>query len=97
MPVYVDEPREYPKAKLRCKTWSHMVANTSDELEAMARLVDLQPEWIQNPGTPREHYDLVPTKRAKAIRKGAIPVSSRKIAEIITAKVDACAAREQVA
>lgn len=42
-----------------------------DALHAMARRIGMKLAWFQNrPGFP--HYDLVPSKRAAAIRLGAV-------------------------
>lgn len=51
--------------------WSHMFADTHEELEEMARLIGLKPEWIQSKGTYKEHYDLTLTRRKDALRLGA--------------------------
>ena len=51
-----------------------------EALHAMARRLDLKPEWFQaKPKHP--HYDLTPSKRAAAIKLGAVPVSSRVLLE----------------
>ena len=80
MPVYVDEILEYPSTKLRYKKWCHMFADSDDELHAMATKIGLQRSWHQNkPGF--SHYDLVPSKRAKAIQCGAKSLTSREMIE----------------
>jgi Protein of unknown function (DUF4031) len=82
MPVYVDDlciPADVENgrgAKLHGK-WSHLYADTHEELVAFAGQIGLRPEWIQDEGTPGEHFDVVMTKRAKAIEKGAQAVSWR--------------------
>jgi hypothetical protein len=58
-----------------------MTADTHDELEEMARKVGLKPEWIQKPGTTREHYDMNPAKRRKAVAFGAIELTWREMGE----------------
>lgn len=52
--------------------WCHMMADSHDELEAMARQLGLKPSWIQYPGTWREHYDVTKSMRAAAVRRGAV-------------------------
>lgn len=80
MSVYVDEIQEYPYTNLKCKQWCHMFADTDDELHTMATKIGLQRSWHQNkPGF--SHYDLVPSKRAKAIQCGAKQLTSREMVE----------------
>lgn len=52
--------------------WCHLFADKADcpELHAMAKRIGLLTEWFQG-----DHYDLVPTKRAKAISIGAIELT----------------------
>lgn len=53
--------------------WCHMWVNPGDEeaLHAMARKIGMKREWFQaKPGFP--HYDLIPTKRVKAVAEGAV-------------------------
>lgn len=77
MTVYVDPPRKY-NTSLRWKTWSHMIADTEEELHAMADSIGLKREWFQ-----KDHYDVIPTKRAEAIKLGAKVVSTRDIVRIL--------------
>lgn len=59
--------------------WCHMFADEADclELHEMAQKIGLKREWFQ-----RGHYDLVPTKRAMAIRLGAVEVDDARSVEI---------------
>lgn len=61
--------------------WSHLMADTTVELEEFASKLGLSPKWIQYPGTWKEHYDVTDTVRKKAIKLGAKPVaySSREM------------------
>lgn len=64
----------------------HMMADTSEELHAFAARLGLKREWCQKEGTMIEHYDLTPTKRAAAVRLGAVEMSGmdqsrRKVAQ----------------
>lgn len=77
--VYVDQLAYYgPK-----DWWCHMVADSHDELMAMARKLRLQPEWIQHPGKPTEHFDLRPSKRAQALTFGAKAIDRRAFSEVV--------------
>lgn len=90
MTVYVDNMRRPARPigyRGRPATWSHMLADNHEELEAMARALCLSPAWLQHPGTHREHYDVTDTVRRAAIRLGAIPISyPRDTAKILDQK-----------
>ncbi|OZD48633.1 hypothetical protein CH252_19080 [Rhodococcus sp. 06-1477-1B] len=58
--------------------WCHMTADTREELDAMADLIGLRRSWIQHPGTWKEHYDVTMTKRAAAVRAGAVEITLRE-------------------
>jgi hypothetical protein len=92
--VYVDELAPWgktigyhgPDAKQAARVgrrhghqWCHLFADDADckELHDTARRLGLRREWFQG-----DHYDLVPTKRTRAIALGAIEVSRRESVEI---------------
>lgn len=81
MSVYVDESKWPYRNALYC----HMIADTDEELESVARLIGLQPSWRQSPtrGQACAHYDLSPGKRALAVRHGAIECDWRELARIM--------------
>ena len=58
----------------------HMIADTTQELLAMVDKIGVQRKWIQNPGTPNEHFDICFSKRKKAIELGAIQIGMRDYA-----------------
>ena len=76
MSVYVD----WPLLPFRGKQYCHMIADSHDELESMARRLKLSPSWIQKPGTRYEHYDLAPVKRDRAVRFGAQEIACKDLA-----------------
>ena len=80
--VYVDSFNA-PFGRMRM---CHMIADTSEELFAMARTIGVERRWIQNPGTPREHFDVCLAKKALAIKAGAKEVSVRDIVKITMAR-----------
>lgn len=82
MSVYVDNARNSYGRMLMC----HMIADTTDELNAMADAIGVQRKWIQYLGTPREHYDICLAKRKRAVRLGAIEITSRDVAMNIARK-----------
>lgn len=71
MPVYVDNYQAgYGRMKM-----SHMIADTLEELHAMATNLGLR-RWFQvNASFP--HYDVCLSKRDEAIRLGAVALSRR--------------------
>lgn len=74
MSVYVD-PAVYP---WRGYLWCHLYADSLEELHEFAKKIGLKCEWFQAP--PKcslPHYDMVESRRAKAIKAGAIELTSR--------------------
>lgn len=71
--VYVDPPVHPFGRMMMC----HMMADTTEELLAMADTIGVQRKWIQDAGTAREHFDIAKSKRASAIKAGAVEVNSR--------------------
>ncbi|MFM0689259.1 DUF4031 domain-containing protein [Paraburkholderia strydomiana] len=78
MTVYVDDMYLYPMGALGRMKMSHMVADTTQELVAMAALIGVQPKWIQRAGTAREHFDIAQSKREIALANGAVAVTLRQ-------------------
>lgn len=79
MSVYVDDM----EAGYGRMLMSHMIADSTDELDAMADRIGVARRWKQHPGTPREHYDICKSKKAKAITCGAVSVTARELAKRI--------------
>lgn len=72
MSVYVDELHCWP-TKIKCFQAGscHMVADTLEELHAMAQKIGLRLAWFQ-PRRRLPHYDLTPGRRVEALRCGAL-------------------------
>ncbi|MGH3994828.1 MAG: DUF4031 domain-containing protein, partial [Pseudonocardiaceae bacterium] len=71
MPVYVDDAR----IPFRGRSWSHMVADTAEELHRAAEALGLSRERVQDRGRTL-HYDLPEDWRRRAIELGvAEPIS----------------------
>jgi hypothetical protein len=84
MPVYVDDMLlSASVGSLRAK-WSHMVADTTSELHVMADALGLKRSWFQSPSAHgwHWHYDLVASKRKRALALGALPISVREAAQL---------------
>lgn len=76
MTVYVDDYFAPYRRMLMC----HMVANTEEELHAMAEALDLKRQWYQGQTRGREHYDICASKRKLAIKLGAVAIPYRVLA-----------------
>ncbi|MET3517832.1 hypothetical protein ABIC63_005637 [Pseudacidovorax sp. 1753] len=74
MTVYVDNMR----AQLGRMVMCHMIADTDDELHAMADLIGVQRRWHQAPPRHDSHYDISLTKRAAAVAAGAVEITWRQ-------------------
>ena len=73
MTVYVDDMEADFGRMVMC----HMLADTDEELLAMADRIGVARKWHQYPGTPRSHFDIAKTKRAAALAAGAMPIRWR--------------------
>lgn len=73
--VYVDDMSAPFAGMIMC----HMIADTSEELLAMADSIGVQRKWIQNEGTYQEHFDIARSKRALAIANGAKPITFHEL------------------
>ena len=97
MPCYVDEIQDYggmvaEAAKRFGTKWCHMTADTPEELHEMAKKLGLRREWCSDHTQPHSrtlHYDLVPSKRARAVKLGALEIKIWGHQEPEEAKKDA--------
>lgn len=77
MSVYVDDMRAQFGRMVMC----HMIADSDDELHAMADRIGVNRRWWQSPPKAScSHYDVALSKRALAVRFGAIEVTWRQTA-----------------
>ena len=74
MAVYVDDMRMQATVRGISTRWSHLMADTDEELHAFAARLGLRREWAQYPGTCMSHYDVSKNKRLQAIAAGAISI-----------------------
>jgi hypothetical protein len=85
MPVYVDnEQIPYRRMKM-----CHMLADTEEELHAMADKIGIARRWHQFPGTVKSHYDICLTKRARAIQLGAKEIDRHELVSLIKSRREA--------
>jgi hypothetical protein len=70
----VDPLREYPDTGLPFSHWCHMAADSFDELHAFAAALSIPRRAFQ-----RDHYDLPPHVRERAVALGAVEVSTREL------------------
>jgi hypothetical protein len=73
MAVYIDRAFIPFKRMVMC----HMIADTLDELHAMAELIGMKRAWFQPKSFP--HYDVCKMRRSIAIENGAIEVDRREL------------------
>lgn len=76
MTVYVDDM----DASYRGMKMSHMLADTDEELHAMADKIGVNRKWHQSPPAHDSHYDIALSKKALALHHGAIQVTLRQLA-----------------
>jgi len=82
MTTYVDDMRAPFGRMIMC----HMIADNDAELLVMADRIGVRQQWHQYPGTPRSHFDICLSKRALAVRAGAIEISGMKLGRILLAR-----------
>lgn len=74
MSVYVDDMRaSYGRMKM-----CHMLADSAEELHAMADRIGVARRWFQG-----NHYDVCLSKRALAVAAGAIEITQREAVKVI--------------
>lgn len=79
MSVYVDPARHPYGRMMMC----HMMADSTEELLAMADRLGVARRWIQREGTAYEHFDIAKAKREEAVKLGAVEVSAMDLGRLI--------------
>lgn len=79
MSVYVDDMYKFQLGKFGRMKMSHMAADSTAELLAMADRIGVARRWIQRAGTDREHFDVCMSARARAVAAGAIETDMRTL------------------
>jgi len=75
MTVYVDDMYLYPMGQYGRMKMSHLIADTDDELHAMADKIGVARKWFQG-----DHYDIAISKRELAIACGAVAITLKQCA-----------------
>lgn len=76
MSVYVDESKHKFQNMIMC----HMIADTERELHEMAHAIGVSRQFFQeSTKTNTPHYDICKSKRALAVRRGAIQISCKEL------------------
>jgi hypothetical protein len=86
MSVYVDNMRAPLKRGRRTYIMCHMIADSTEELHAMAQRIGAPISGFEDAGTYREHYDICKTKRALAVANGAIEVTMSQLGRKLLAR-----------
>ncbi|HEY3482236.1 MAG TPA: DUF4031 domain-containing protein [Streptomyces sp.] len=100
MTVYVDNFGTPARVGGLNARWSHLIADSREELHAFAERLGLKRAWFQDPvvnGKPRPrpgsrgaenwHYDVTESKRRLALKLGAQPIEWRDLPAVIEARV----------
>ncbi len=74
--VYVDDM----KAPFGRMVMCHLVADTDEELLAMADTIGVSRKWHQAPPAHDSHFDICLSKRKLAVAAGAVQITLRQLA-----------------
>lgn len=80
--IYVDSIKTYlreaiePRARCNGRQWCHLFTDTEEELHDFAKKIGMKRGWFQR-HKRFPHYDLVPRRRAMAVKLGAEEISLR--------------------
>jgi hypothetical protein len=71
--VYVDDMQMPAKVGRLTACWSHLMADSREELLAFGEALGLRASWLQDKRSG-VHFDLTEPRRQEAIRRGAVPI-----------------------
>jgi hypothetical protein len=79
--VYLDDWRQAAHLGPVDDRWSHLIADTEDELHDFAAKMGMRKAWFQEkPGRPHHaHYDLPERARPEALARGAVEITWREL------------------
>lgn len=81
MAVYVDDMHRLPMGRFGRMKMSHMIADSVDELHAMADRIGLARRHYQG-----DHYDVCLSYRALAVAAGAVEISMMELGRRVIAQ-----------
>jgi hypothetical protein len=95
--VYVDNFRSPATVGGVNGRWSHLTADTPDELHTFAKSIGMRLQWFQarckNGACPaidgvcaHFHYDVVDWRRTEAIANGAMSIDIRELGAIVSGR-----------
>jgi uncharacterized protein DUF4031 len=87
---YVDSLRSYPEAGLRHTEFCHLLADTREELHAMADALGIPTRFFQDHPW-RWHHDLPAPLRPRAVELGAVEVTMHQVGALLRARKAALA------
>jgi hypothetical protein len=85
MPCYVDTVRAYPGKGLRYERFCHLLADSREELHAMADALGIPRHYFQDHPW-RWHHDLPEPLRARAVELGAREVTLHEVGELLRSR-----------
>ena len=85
MACYVDTVRAYPGSGLRFSEFCHLLADTREELHAMADALGIPRRFVQDHPW-RWHHDLPAHLRARAVELGAREVTMHEVGALLRAR-----------
>lgn len=80
--TYVDDMA----APYRGMCMFHLLADSTEELLAVAEKLGLKAAGIQHAGTPKEHFDISLSKKKMALQYGAKAITWREAGKIVAAR-----------
>jgi hypothetical protein len=85
MTVYVDDWRQRARLGHVDAQWSHLIADSDEELHRFAARLGMKEAWFQtDPRRPhRSHYDVTEALRRQAISLGAVAITWRDIGRMM--------------
>jgi hypothetical protein len=98
MTVYVDSARIPARVGRTSGRWSHLTADSKEELVAFAQSIGLRRAWFQTCKYSRScrpaercdhwHFDVIDSKRGEALAAGAQPMDIRRWQMLVRARKD---------
>ena len=83
--VYVDDWRQRARVGPVEGRWSHLLADSEEELHAFAERLGLRRAWYQGHGR-HPHYDVTEPTRQVAVALGAVPVTWREMGRMLRSR-----------